>query len=459
MTTIDEQRARHMALAMEMAPLLFARPDWDAARLHAHRTTALRALVRVAVDRSSWHRKRLADVCPDELEIGDVPGLPVMTKADVMAHFDQIVTDHRITLAAVEEHVAKAATRGYLLDEYTPLATGGSAGQRGLFVYTRPGIATWWLSGIRNFQSHLQRDEELRDRVITMAYVMSSHPSHVGAAVARIFSDPLTRAASFPVTRPVEEIVSGLNDLQPDVLGGYASMLHVLADEAARGRLHIAPRCIWNGGEALLPETRRAISATWRVPLVNVWGSTESGGLVTTCARSGMHLSEDTLIIEPVDADGRPVPPGTRAAKILITNLFNPVLPLIRYEITDEVTVLADACPCGAPTPCVEDIQGRQDDAFTYGDRWVHPHVFRSALGCRPGIVEYQVCQTATGAGITVHCRGRVDLDELAREIETGLGKLGVPEPVVAIATADRVDRLPATGKLRRFVPLPARPA
>jgi phenylacetate-coenzyme A ligase PaaK-like adenylate-forming protein len=458
MSSIEEQRARHMALAMEMAPELIGRLDWESARLQAHRTQALRALVRVAVDRSPWHRKRLAGVCPDRIELGDVRDLPVMTKADVMSHFDEIVTDDRITLAAAEDYLAEAATRGYLLGEYTPLATGGSSGQRGVFVYDRPGLATYWLSAIRNVQRVLQRDEGARDRAFTIAYVTSSHPSHVAAAVARIFTNPAVRAASIPVTRPLGEIVGALNDLQPDVLGGYASMLHVLADEAAQGRLRIAPRCVGTAGEPLLPETRAAISATWPVPLVNVWGATESGCLMNTCAHGRAHLAEDTAIIELVDADGRPVRPGARAAKILITNLFNPVLPLIRYEISDEVTLLAEACPCGAPSACVEDVQGRRDDAFSYGGTWVHPHAFRSALGRRTGIVEYQVRQTASGADIRVHCRDRVDLDELAREIEAGLGGLGLPEAVVTIAPVERLDRSAGTGKLRRFVPLAVQP-
>ena len=96
-----------------------------------------------------------------------------------------------------------------------------------------------------------------------------------------------------------------------------------------------------------------------------------------------MHLSEDLVIVEPVDEQGRPVAPGDRAAKVYLTNLFNRVLPLIRYEITDEVTILTEPCPCGSAHRCVADIQGRLDDVFVYDGRRVHPHVFRSALGRR----------------------------------------------------------------------------
>jgi phenylacetate-coenzyme A ligase PaaK-like adenylate-forming protein len=95
-----------------------------------------------------------------------------------------------------------------------------------------------------------------------------------------------------------------------------------------------------------------------------------------------MHLSDDLPIVEPVDARGGAVSLGVRSAKVYTTNLYNPVLPLIRYEITDEVTLLEEPCPCGSAHRLVEDIQGRLDDSFFYpGVGMIHSHVFRSRLG------------------------------------------------------------------------------
>ncbi|MGQ0623555.1 MAG: hypothetical protein ACT4PP_02700 [Sporichthyaceae bacterium] len=271
MSSIEEQRAQHMALAMEMAPEMIARLDWDAERLHAHRTAELRALVRTAVDRSPWHRKRLADVCPERLEVAELAQLPVMTKADVMANFDEIVTDDRLSLVGVEEYLVEAATRGYLLDEYTPAATGGSTGRRGVSVYDRRGFAAGFLAGWRWLLRDLERDEELRERpTLTTAHVHGTHPSHLGSAIARIFTNPARPSFSIPVTRPLGEIVAGLNDIQPDLIFAYPSMLHVLTEESAAGRLRIAPRRLMSVGEPLLPEVRAAIAATWAAPILNL---------------------------------------------------------------------------------------------------------------------------------------------------------------------------------------------
>ena len=249
-------------------------------------------------------------------------------------------------------------------------------------------------------------------------------------------------------------MVAGLNEAQPDFLIAYPSALHVLSFEAHAGRLRIAPRQIVSVSEPLLPEIRAAAEAAWGVRVGNMWGASEGGGVAVPCDRARAHLSEDLLIVEPVDEDGRPVAPGERSAKVYLTNLFNPALPLIRYEITDEVTVLPEPCPCGSAHRCVADIQGRLDDVFVYDGRRVHPHVFRSALGRHAGVVEYQVRQTAEGARIAVRCGARVDLEHLGGEIADGLATLGVARAVVDVTAVERLERDGGPAKLRRFVPV-----
>ena len=58
----------------------------------------------------------------------------------------------------------------------------------------------------------------------------------------------------------------------------------------------------------------------------------------------GVHLCDDLVIVEPVDLDGRPVPPGVRSDKLYLTALANPTLPLIRFELTDQVRFLDIPC-------------------------------------------------------------------------------------------------------------------
>jgi phenylacetate-CoA ligase len=170
---------------------------------------------------------------------------------------------------------------------------------------------------------------------------------------------------------------------------------------------------------------------------------------------SGLHLNEDTAVYELVDGENRPVAVGTPASKLLVTNVTNHVMPLIRYEITDEVVMLAGPNPGPWTGRRIADVEGRVDDVFVYDDRiGVHPHLFRSALGRRREVLEFQVRQTVDGADIIVGASAEFDVTGLVRELVRALAALGLTEPHVDVTVVDSIKRSTATGKMRRFVPL-----
>jgi phenylacetate-CoA ligase len=447
-------RQRHAADAMRWAPGMIDRLDWSADRLAAYRVERLRAIVRHAAEHSRWHRDRLAEVDLSRLDGQFLRDIPPMTKSDLMGNFDQIVTDPRLTLELVNRHLETVDINGYLLDRYSAIASGGSSGERGVFVYDWEGWATFGLSAIRHLLHAKQADPELSGRPAVIAWVMAGRFTHATAAIGRTFAGPHLVTHRFPVTLPVEEIVAGLNATQPDFLNAYPSALHLLSFEAQAGRLRISPRWIQTAAEPLLPETRAAAEAAWSVRVGNLYGVSEGGGAATPCAERRSHLSEDLLIIEPVDLDGRPVEEGEPAAKVYVTNLFNRTMPLIRYELTDEVTILPEPCPCGSAHRCIADIRGRLDDVFTYAGRRVHPLVFRSVLARHAGVIEYQVRQTDAGARIAIRRGAPVDLEAIRGQATRALADAGVARPTVEVEAVDRLQRQPGTAKLKRFIPI-----
>jgi len=256
------------------------------------------------------------------------------------------------------------------------------------------------------------------------------------------------------VELPVAEIVAGLNQWQPAMLLGYPTALALLAAEARAGRLRIVPRRVIASSEPLLPETRQALEQAFGAPVANMYGTSEAGPMAVGCWRgTGMHLCDDLVIVEPADQDGRPVPPGTASARVYVTAPANPVLPLIRFELTDQVTVTGTACPCGSAHTLIADVQGRLEDAFRYpGGATIHPHVFGSALRRDAGIVTYQVRQTPAGAEVlAVGAPG--DPAGLESALVSELRRHGLADPAVTVRTVDEPGRL-ASGKTRRFIPL-----
>jgi phenylacetate-CoA ligase len=452
----EATRQRHIEHLLPQIGEHFERVAWSSGQLRTERTARLRELVGTAVERSSWHRDRLGRVDVTTLDAEDLRDLPTMTKDDLMGNFDAIVTDAEVRLVDANAHIAALDGDAYFREELHAVASGGSSGVRGVFVWGWDAWATVQLSAVRRSLLDRIGDPELASRPAVVMIVAAENATHFTSAISETFATGAVETHRFRVGAPLEEIVAGLNAVGGDSLATYPSTLARLVGEAHAGRLRIRPWRILTMAEPLLAETRAAAEATWRAPVANMWGTSEAGVTAIGCFKgTGMHLTDDLVIVEAVDANGDAVPAGVRSHKVFVTNLFNPLLPLIRYEISDEVTLLDEPCACGSAHRRIADIEGRNDDTFIYGDGVrVHPHLFRSILGREPVISEYQVRQTAAGAEIAVCADGAVDNAALCRKLEQALGGSGCPDPHVTVTIVEEIPRL-ATGKVKRFLPAP----
>lgn len=436
-TTYEDRRQAHIATLLERFPPMIERLTWPEEQLAAHRQAQLRALVAHAVAKSPFHRERLGHLDPARLTEADLASVPTMDKRDLMAHFDDIVTDDRLTRDVVEAHLESCSDEpAYLFDEYHVMATGGSSGSRTLVVWDWDGWADVFVSMSR---MSLVRGGEGGP----VASIAADHPTHMSSLFQRTFSNPAIEMHRVPASLPIEAIVERLNALQPETLLGYASMIQRLAIEALSGRLRIAPAKVLSGSEALLPETRAFAEEAWGVVLDNTYGSSEVGGIAASCGRGPwMHLSDDLHVIE-VQPDA-----------VVVTNLLNRAVPLIRYVHDDRTRLLDVDCPCGSAHRVIGDVDGRTDDTFTFaGDVKVHPIVFSAAIGKLRGVVEYQVRQRVDGVDIDIVSADSLDLITVRHAVERSLDEAGAPGVGVSVRAVDAIARHGTTAKLRRFVP------
>ena len=454
--------ARHASLSARVSAELTwrlgqytERLGWDAGQLARHQRERLRALLAHAAEHSPFHARRLRGLDLTRFEAGDLARLPVLTKSQMMAEFDDVVTDRRLSRRLVEQHLAASVHEpGLLLDQYVCLASGGSSGLRGVFVQT--------LGEFTDFAASLVRPGHARALAVggpppeglVIGIVAAASPVHSSGFGAAVATGPPVRLIPAPATLPLAEMVDRLNAAQPPALLGYASKLAELAREQLAGRLTITPRSVTCVAELLTPADRAIIEHAFAVPVINAFVSTE--GLVGHSEPGGSVLTfaSDTCLAELVDDDNNPVPAGVPSAKVLVTNLHNLTQPLIRYELTDRFTR-------PEATPAVgwlrASIDGRADETFRYGSVTVHPHVIRSALASQGAVREYRVRQT--GAGIDVACvtGGPLATAALTARLEHALRQAGLTDPQVTIRLAEAITRDPKTGKVSRFIPMRAR--
>jgi phenylacetate-coenzyme A ligase PaaK-like adenylate-forming protein len=453
-TDLELLRTRISGAVGGRMPEHLARLGWDAGRLAACQRDRLRALLARAIAGSPFHAARLRGVDPDRFELADLARLPVMTKADMMENFDAAITDRRLRRDLVERHLARSVTDpALLLGDYVVLVSGGSSGQRGLFVQTVDEYAEFAASVTRRaLAATMAAAGGLPPEGLVIGMVGAGSPVHSSGLACVTATRPPVSLVSAPASLPIAEIVRRLNAAQPPNLLAYAAKLAELAREQRDGRLRLNLRSVASFAEAIAVPERIAVTEAFGVPVIDTFASTE--GLVGHSEPGGTVLTfaGDTCLAECTDDAGRPVPDGVASAKVLVTNLHNLTQPLIRYELTDRFTP-AGTSEGGALRASV---QGRSDDLFRYAEASVHPFVIGAPLLHAPAVREFQVRQTQRGAAIVAVTDGDFDPSAAVTAIAAILRQAGVAGPQVGFRRVGALDRDPMTSKVRRFVPLPA---
>jgi phenylacetate-CoA ligase len=148
----------------------------------------------------------------------------------------------------------------------------------------------------------------------------------------------------------------------PSLLFGHAHSLYLLAEYLKAHALpSIRPRGIIATAMVLHTWQRRVIEEVFACPVTNRYGCEEVGLIACQCERhEGLHINSDGVFLE-ILRDGKPAGPG-EAGNVVVTDLTNLVMPLIRYQIGDVAVASARSCPCGRGLPLLERIEGREAD-------------------------------------------------------------------------------------------------
>ena len=423
---------------------------WDAGRLAAERERRLRELLAYAAEHSSFWRERLAGRDLANFTEADLPSLPVLTRAEMMAEFDRVVTDPRLTLARIQRHLdLPDGDRGYMDDQYQAIITSGYIGTQAVHVYGWDEFVTFVMQGSR----WTGRRGEDPEAVLAQAFATSTRHE------SGIFHDFSTFESGGPQshcsggTQPLDEIVDGLNNASPPVqaLQAWPSLMRELALEAIAGRLTINPTWVSVAGEVCTPPVREAIRSAWGIETSEFWGCSEGTYAFPCGVGEGMHVADDLVILEPADADGNVVPYGQPAERLLYTNLFNKTQPLIRYDLVDAVTMSDEPCPCGCAHRRITAVHGRIDGTFQYDNGSAVPRAaLEQTVLATAGVANFFVGKTQAGVEVSVVTDGSCDLQRLRTELTDVLRRHGGPDSDVVVQEVDSIDRL-WSGKSKQF--------
>jgi phenylacetate-CoA ligase len=340
--------------------------------LESLQSSRLRSLLAHVSQTSRFYRERLKGWDPQSSTLRD---LPQVSRPELMAHFDEWVSDPAITLSALQTFTADPARVGTsFLGRYLVWESSGSSHEPGIFVQDARTMAVYdalevaRLSPTRPWRRWL--DPWCLTERIAFVGATTGHFASVVSAQRLRQNHPVMQDAlrCFSILAPAAELLRALNDFEPTVLTSYPSVAAWLAEARLSGKLRTSPREVWTGGETLSPYVRKKIEQAFGCEVRNSYGASEFLPIAWECRAHQLHLNADWVILEPVDARGGPAEPGQLSHSTLLTNLVNRVQPIIRYDLGDRIRMDGVPCSCGSCLPTVE-VQGRQDDALVMAGR------------------------------------------------------------------------------------------
>jgi phenylacetate-CoA ligase len=369
---------------------------WPAEHVRGLQVRNLKGLLAHAYAECPFYRERMdkARMRPADVTcLEDLRALPPLEKREI------------------QEQGGRMTARNWPQHDLLPNQTGGSTGTPVRFFLSLDrkcsrAAATW--------RHNRWAGWDVGDRAAVIWGAPRDRPvdgwrSRVRGALLR---EPLWLDAACLTEAKLEEFDAALHRYRPRVIQAYARSAVLFARYLqAVGRDAYRPHAIVTSAEVLEEDDRRLLTDVFGCPVFNRYGSREVSVLASECsAHSGMHVMAEGLYLE-IETPTGPASPG-QVGSILVTDLLNKAMPLIRYRIGDLGAWAAGECACGRGLPRLAAVHGRSTDFLVGADGRLVSGVFLATyvVAQRPSLGQVQLRQTRAGA-VTYRVRPGRDFD------------------------------------------------
>lgn len=357
----------------------FLPPD----ELRRLQTERLRALLAHAYERCPFYRRRFADagLAPDDVrELEDLRAVPVLEKRDI------------------QEHVGRMVARDWPRADLIRNQTGGSTGTPVAFYLDGSRKCSRAAATVRH---NRWAGWEVGDKTAVIWGAPQDRPA--GGWRARLrdaaLREPLWLDTAHFTEARLSEFRTALLRYRPKVILAYARSAVLFARylEAAGGPAY-RPRSLVTSAEVLEGEDRALLERVFGCPVFNRYGCREVSVVASECAEhDGLHTMAEGLYLE-IETPAGPARPGEMGS-ILVTDLLNRAMPLIRYRIGDLGAWADGPCRCGRGLPRLRQVAGRVTDFLVGGDGRLVSGVFLATyvVAHRPSLGQVQIRQHKAG--------------------------------------------------------------
>lgn len=300
----------------------------------------LSALLRFVWEHNSFYRTRLDDagVHPDNVKsLTDLARLPILTKDDIREHRSEMISD------------------GYAVKNLLWKRTGGSTGVplqlywddeansfKDALTFRHDSWAGFWPGRKRAaLWGDTDKEYSFKEKLINLLCTRT------------IALDTLKMDDAY-----ILKFIDRMKEYDAHLLFGHGHSIYFFTRFLADHNItDLDVKGIISTAEALPPEERKVVEEVFGNVVFDRYGCEEVSIIASECeAHDGMHIAAEGIYVEVLDGD------ETTPGRLVITDLTNRAMPLIRYEVGDLATTSTGVCSCGRGLPRLGGIMGRTSD-------------------------------------------------------------------------------------------------
>jgi phenylacetate-CoA ligase len=354
---------------------------WKPKELEDYQNRKLRALIKHAYKNVPYYHNllRSLNLYPDDIKtIDDLSELPILTKEEIRKNPEKFLAKNIKKISMIRS--ATSGSSGKVFEYMTD--------KRVLSISHALGLRAWGFAGYN-----------IGDRLVTIAG-SSLLPQEA------TFLKKITFKANrnLPLSsynmdnKKVINYVHQIIKFKPKFIRGYPSSIAIIANYLLENNINeIKPLAIMTTAETLFKSDRKVISDAFDCDVFDQCGCNDGGENLCECKEHvGYHIGIERAIHEFVDNANEPVP-NNEISHIILTDLWNYAMPLIRYDAGDMGIPTDEMCPCGRGLPLLKSLEGRSIDQIVLPDGKLIPGLtLTDALemyGMADKIIEYQIIQ------------------------------------------------------------------
>jgi phenylacetate-CoA ligase len=362
--------------------LKYFRPLWNAEweEIRNLKLANLRSILTHAGATSTYYQKLFANVGFDPqavTQLSDVANLPPLTKDDLNREMDSLLSNR------------------YRKDQLTESHTGGSSGTT-LTFYRNQATTEIRRSQDLLFSEQIQVYPGTKRAWVWGAPLDVMQLHTLKSRVRNFLTERAIYFYSFDATESsIHLFLEQLNAYRPDVIFAYPNMLAVMAQYAQDKGLSLRPiRKVVVTAESVHDWQRQLYHDVFGAQTYERYGAREMGTVASEVpGHGGLHLFEPGYYLEVIDGTGRPVPEGSMG-ELVVTDLHNTAMPLIRYRTGDMVVLDSSPCNCGCTWRRIAKVGGRVLDLVSRPDgskiagQAITQIVLSAAVRCRVQVLQ-----------------------------------------------------------------------